>query len=143
VFVNQVMTPRVEFVGPDMRLTDIAGKMREFDLDCLPVRVADRLVGMITDHDITCRAVAAGRNPATTTVADVMSRELTCCFDDQQVGDAVQIMEQEHVRRLLVLDHDGKMVGILALGDLSLNARHELPPEAIVAAFDDYYGWSE
>ncbi|MEE8275090.1 MAG: CBS domain-containing protein [Alphaproteobacteria bacterium] len=142
MFVKQIMTPEVAFVGPETQLKDIAGKMREMDVDCLPVMKADRLVGMITDRDIAYRAVANGRDPATTTARDVMSKEVSYCFDDQNVDDAVHIMEERHVRRLLVLDHDRQMVGILALGDLSRSAAHQRSTEAIVEALDDYYGWS-
>lgn len=143
MFVKEIMTPEAGCVGPEMCLQDLAGKMREMDVDCLPVMNGERLVGMITDRDITYRAVADGRDPTATTVRDVMSTEISSCFDDQHVGDAARIMAEKHVRRLLVLDHDEKMVGILALGDLSRRPSQQLPPEAIIDAFDEYYGWSK
>ena len=74
---------------------------------------------------------------------DVMSTEVNRCFDDQIVSDAARIMAEKHVRRLLVLNHDEQMVGILALGDFPRRASHELSTEAIIDAFDEYYGWSK
>ncbi len=143
MFVKEIMTPEAGCVGPEMCLKDLADKMRKMDVDCLPVMKGDRLVGMITDRDITHRAVADGRDPTATMVRDVMSTEINSCFDDQHVGDAARIMAEKHVRRLLVLDHDEQTVGILALGDLSQGVSHQLPAEAIIDAFDEYYGWSK
>jgi len=116
--------------------------MRDAGVDCLPVGSADHLVGMITDIDITCRAVADGRDPASTPVAEVMSPKAPTCFDDQEVGAALDIMEARHVRRLLVLDHDDHMVGVLALGDLSLSTAHAFSEAMVVEAFEEYYHWS-
>ena len=143
VFVREVMTQRVDYVDPGMCVTEAARRMRNAGADCMPVRHADRLVGMVTDTHIACGTVADGRDPATTTVGDVMSRDVPVCFDDQDLGAAVGIMEAKHMRRLVVVDHEEHMVGTLALGDLPLNAARELSQQRWIEALEEYHQWSK
>ncbi len=143
MFIREVMTPRVDYVDPGICVTEAAQRMRNAGADCMPVRHADLLVGMITDTDIACRTVADGRDPATTVVGDVMSRDVPVCFDDQDLGAAVGIMAAKHMRRLVVVDHEEHMVGTLALGDLPLNAARELSQQRWIEALDEYHQWSK
>ena len=76
MLVNEIMTPSMDAVGPDLTLKETARKMREANVGSLPVWEKGELFGMITDRDICCRAVAEGRDPARTTVREVMSREI-------------------------------------------------------------------
>ena len=131
--VKEIMSKNVTWVGPDLPLTQAAKKMSDLGVGCLPVGKDDRLIGMITDRDITCRAVAQGRNPAKTTIAEAMSKGISYCFDDQEVGEAAQLMEKKQIHRLPVLDRKKRMVGILSLGDLSLHVSHELTGEVVEA----------
>jgi len=131
--VKDVMNPKVEFVGPETCLTDIATKMRDLDLGALPIEDGDDLIGIITDRDIAMRVIANGKDPDATPVRDVMSTDMIWCFDDQDVEDAAHLMEAKKVRRLPVLDHEKKLVGILALSDISRKASHELSGEVIEA----------
>jgi CBS domain-containing protein len=117
--VRDVMTETVERVPPDSSLCDVAMKMKEIDVGAIPIFEGDRLVGMVTDRDIVVRAVAAGKNPADTTAKEVMSEGVIYCFDDQDVGAAAEIMENEKVRRLIALNRDHRLVGIVSLGDLA------------------------
>ncbi len=141
MFIREVMTQRVDYVDPGIFVTEAAQKMRNAGADCMPVRHADRLVGMVTDTDIACRTVADGRDPATTLVGDVMSRDVPVCFDDQDLGAAIGIMEAKHMRRLVVVDREEHMVGTLALGDLPLNAGHALSQRMWIEAFEEYHQW--
>jgi len=131
--VKEIMTKKVTWIDPDVSLKAAAKKMRDLDVGCLPVGAKDRLVGMITDRDIACRAVAKGRDPAKTTIGKVMSKGITYCFDDQDVKDAAQLMEKKQIHRLPVLNRDKRMVGILSLGDLALHAPHNLTGEIVEA----------
>jgi CBS domain-containing protein len=79
-------------------------------------------VGIITDRDITVRATAEGMDPLFAHVRDVMTREIVSCFDDQLVIDAALLMQDHQVRRLVVLDRDERMVGIVSLADLAMEA---------------------
>ena len=121
VTVNEIMHRDVRRINADMSLVDAARKMRDLDVGCLPVYEDDELVGIITDRDVACRAIAEAREPAATMVRDVMSRDVTFCFDDQLAVDAAHIMQQKKVRRLPVFDRDNHVVGILTLSDLSIN----------------------
>lgn len=118
--IQDIMTPHVEVVCPDASLQEAARKMRSLDVGPLPVCDGDRLVGMLTDRDITLRAVAEGRDPQTTRVADVMTETVHYCFANDDVATAAEIMEQAQIRRLVVLNRDKRLVGIVSLGDLAL-----------------------
>ncbi len=122
VKVDEIMHRDVRQTNPEMRLVDASKKMRDMDVGCLLVWEDEELIGIITDRDITCRAIAEARDPAITTVREVMSKDVAFCFDDQGADEAAHIMEQKRIRRLPVLDHDKHIVGILTLSDLSINA---------------------
>ncbi len=94
--------------------------MAQTDAGVLPVGQNDRLVGMITDRDIAIRAVAADKGPQTP-IRDIMSKEVLYCFEDDEVDDVVQNMADIKVRRLPVLNHEKRLVGILSLGDIALS----------------------
>ena len=130
--VNEIMSSKVEWISPDLTVGECACRMRDLDVGCLPVGEKDRLVGMITDRDITCRAVADGCEPAKTKVRDVMSKGITYCFDDEDVSAAARIMEAKNMRRLPILNHDKRLVGLVSLSDMS-HASHELSGEVIEA----------
>ena len=122
--LKEIMTRDVEVVHPDATLQEAARKMRDLDVGPIPVSDGTRLQGMVTDRDIAIRAVAEGRDPASTKVSEVMTPEIVYCFEDQDVDDAVRIMEEKQIRRLLVLNHDKDLVGIVSLGDLAVEGRN-------------------
>jgi CBS domain-containing protein len=112
------MTTMVEIVGPDASIREAAQKMRGNDLGALPVGDNNRLIGIVTDRDITVRGVAEGRADGNATVRDVMSEQVFCCFADDDVDRAAEIMAEHQVRRLPVLDEDKRLVGVVTLADL-------------------------
>jgi CBS domain-containing protein len=119
--IDQVMTQAVVCTRPDATLQEAAGKMRELDVGTLPVcGDEDRLIGMITDRDITVRGVAGGNDPRLMKVRDIMTPSVVYCYSDDDVERAARVMEQKKIRRLVVLDHDKKLVGIVSLGDLAV-----------------------
>src|SRR5262245_58570635 len=93
--------------------------MRHLDIGSLPVCDGDRLVGLLTDRDLTVRAVADGQDPRMTQVRTVMTPEAVYGFVDQDVQDAARLMEQYQIRRLPVLDRSKRLVGMVALGDMA------------------------
>jgi CBS domain-containing protein len=99
--------------------------MRRLNIGPLPVCDSDQLVGMLTDRDITVRAVAEGCAPTTTTVREAMTPDMAYCFDDQTVEDAVQMMEQYQIRRLPILTREKRLVGMVSLGDLAVSSGNE------------------
>ena len=118
--VREAMTRDVRLVKPEQPISEAARLMAELDIGALPVEENDRLVGMITDRDIAVRAVANGRGPDTP-VADVMSREVKYCFEDQTIDEVTQNMGELRLRRLPVLTRDKRLIGILSLGDLAID----------------------
>jgi len=119
--VKDVMTRGAECVKPSNSLQEAARKMKSLDVGPLPVcGDNDRLVGMITDRDITVRAVAEGTDPRTTTVKEVMTPDVVYCFEDQDVQEAARQMKDNQIRRLVVLNRDKRLVGIVSLGDLAV-----------------------
>jgi CBS domain-containing protein len=117
--VKDVMTSPVHVVQPGASVVAAADKMRAANVGSLPVGEGDRLLGMITDRDIVLRCVAAGINCHKRTVREAMSTELLVCFDDQPVEEARRLMTEYKVRRLPVLDHGQRLVGIVSLDDLT------------------------
>lgn len=124
--VKEIMTREVELIAPTASLTEAAQKMSQLEIGPLPVCDGERLVGMLTDRDITVRATAQGRDPQTTAVRDVMTQEVVYCFEDQEVELAAQMMEMRQIRRVPVLDHHKRLVGIVSLGDLAVSSTEQL-----------------
>jgi CBS domain-containing protein len=113
------MTPEVERLPKDSNIRDVAQKMKALDVGMIPVYDGDRLVGMVTDRDITLRVVTEGRDTANTLAYTVMTPEVIYYFEDQTVEEAAEVMEQHQIRRLIVLNRDKRLVGIVSLGDLA------------------------
>jgi CBS domain-containing protein len=118
--VFEAMTPEVVSVPPETTLVDAAQTMKELDVGPLPVCDGERLLGMVTDRDIIVRAIAEGRDPRATEVRDVMTSEIVCCREDDDVGHAAKLMQDSQLRRLLVVNEEGRLVGIVSLGDIVL-----------------------
>src|SRR4029453_16243452 len=109
--LKEVMTSRVTVIAPEATIQAAAEKMSDLDIGLLPVCEGGRLVGVVTDRDITVRAVAEGRGPVTTQVREVMTPGTIYGFDDQDVEDAARLMEQYQIRRLPVLNRRKQLVG--------------------------------
>ena len=120
--LKDVMTPHVDVIAPEATIREAAETMRHLDIGPLPVCEGERLVGMLTDRDMTVRAVAEGRDPVTTLVREVMTPDVIYGFEDQDVQDAARLMEQYQIRRLPVLNRSQQLVGMVALGDLAVHA---------------------
>lgn len=129
--IKEVMTSNVEFIHPDITLSDAAGRMRNLNVGALPVGENDRLVGMLTDRDIAVRAVADGRDPKNTRVRDTMTSDVVYCFEDQDLSEAAKIMANKHVRRLVVLNKDKRLTGICSLGDLAVSGDQKLSGDVL------------
>jgi CBS domain-containing protein len=123
--VNEIITRNPEVIRPDVVLADAAQRMNSLDVGMLPVCDGDRLVGMITDRDITVRGVAQGYDPKTARVRDVMTPEVIYCFEDEDIKAVARKMEEWQVRRLPVLNRDKRLVGIVSLGDLAVRTGKE------------------
>ena len=119
--VSEVMTRNVQFISPRENLQRAAQMMDELNVGALPVCDGERLVGMVTDRDITVRGIAAGRPPGEAQVEEVMSTDVRWCFEDQPLDDVMRQMADTQIRRVPVVSHDDahRLVGIVSLGDLA------------------------
>ncbi|MDB5752142.1 MAG: histidine kinase [Ramlibacter sp.] len=117
--IQDVMTRDVQTVSPQETVQRAAQLMDELNVGAIPVLDGDKLVGMITDRDITVRSTAAGQDPGSTKVTDVMSTDVRTCTMDQSVQDVLDQMADVQIRRVPVLDDSGKIIGIVSLGDVA------------------------
>ena len=117
--VKDIMTRDVVVAAPGDNLQRAAQLMEQNDFGMLPIGENDRLVGMLSDRDITIRAVARGLAPDKAEVRDVMTSDVKYVYDDDSIEDAARNMESLQVRRLPVLNREKRLVGIVSLGDLS------------------------
>ena len=117
--LSNIMTGAIQTVAPGASLAEAAKKMASADIGSLPVCDGRRLLGMVTDRDITIRATAEGRDPKTTPVRDCLSPDPAYGLEDQDLKEAAQLMQEKQVRRLPVLNRDKQLVGIVALADLA------------------------
>jgi CBS domain-containing protein len=129
--VKAAMHRGVEWVGPDTPVTELAKLMREHDIGAIPIGENDRLVGMVTDRDIVCRAIALGLDPKSVRARDVMTEGVVFCLEKQDLGDAARLMETRKVRRLPVINAKKRMTGMLSLGDLYNAAPRPVSNEAM------------
>lgn len=131
--VKDVMHKGVTWVPPNAPLAEIARKMRDEDIGAVPVGENDRLVGMVTDRDIACKGLANGRDFSALTARDVMSKPIFYCRTEDELEEAVHLMERKAVRRLPVINEKKRMVGILSLGDVSGKGSRDLSAEVLKA----------
>lgn len=118
--VSEVMTRNVEIMNPRQTIREAAQCMCDMDVGSLPIGDNDRLVGIVTDRDITVRGVALGKGPDTP-ISDVMSTEVRYCFEDDTVAEVADNMGHQQVRRLPVLNRQKRLVGILSIGDIAVS----------------------
>jgi CBS domain-containing protein len=131
--VMDVMHSSVTWVAPSTPVSDVARKMRDEDIGAIPIGENDRLVGMVTDRDIVCRVLADGLDVSRVTAGDIMSHGILYCRADEDVEDAIRIMEKNQVRRLPVINEKKRMVGMLSLGDISHKVPRSLSGEVVEA----------
>ena len=122
--VKKIMSADPKCCTPDMNLQEAARMMVACDCGAVPVvDTADHAqpIGVITDRDIACRAVAEGKDPVETKVRDCMTTHLVCVLPEASMEECCEIMEKNQVRRLLVADHDNRLRGIVSQADIALH----------------------
>jgi len=117
--VQEIMTRKVECVDPTLPIAKVAEKMRDLNIGFIPICQADRLVGTVTDRDITTQSVAQGRDPRLATVSEIMSASIFYCYEDEDIRDVARQMQEKEVRRMIILNRNKRLVGVVSLGDLA------------------------
>ncbi len=122
--IKDIMTKEPETVSPGTTIGEVARMMRDLDVGVIPVVNNNKLLGVITDRDITIRVTAAGLNPHETTVQDFMSPNPVSLSPGDNLEKARDLMAEKQIRRLLVTDGD-ELVGIVSLGDVAVKDKQE------------------
>jgi CBS domain-containing protein len=130
--VRDAMTENPRSIGASASVVEAAQLMREEHIGSLPITDDEKLVGMITDRDITTRVVAEAADPTTTSVGDVYSRDLISVEPDKELAEALQLMARHQVRRLPVVE-SGRLVGIVAQADIALNEKEKKTGQLVEA----------
>lgn len=117
--VSEIMTTDVQMIGPQETLQLAAQLMDQLDVGSLPVCDGKRLLGMVTDRDITVRGTAAGLAPDEACVSDVMTAGTEWCTEDQDTEEVMRLMGEAQVRRMPVINVDRELVGIVSISDLA------------------------
>ena len=129
--VKDVMHKGVTCVEPTTPVKELAKRMRDSDIGAIPVCADGRLVGIVTDRDITCRAVADTGNLGKMTAQDVMTKDVVCCSPEDHIDLAIDVIEAKQVRRLPVTDSHKNVLRMLSLGDISHKVKKELSGEVL------------
>lgn len=130
--LKDIMTPNAEVVSVGAPIRDIAQKMAALDVGFIPLSDGNGVIGVVTDRDITIRSVAQGHDPTATPIRDIMTPDVISVDEDADVADAVKLMEEKQVRRIVVTNREGKCVGVASLGDLAVKCHdEELSGEAL------------
>jgi CBS-domain-containing membrane protein len=131
------MTGGVEVIQPDNTLDEAAADMKRLDIGLLPVCDGNQLVGILTDRDIAVPSVAQSEDPASHQVRDIMTPDAVSCFEDQDVAEVARLMQEKRIRRVLVLNRDQRLVGVVSLGDLAkMTGNEQLAGETLERVSD-------
>jgi len=132
--VKDLMSKEPELATPDMNLTKIAKMMAENNVGSIPVvesRENLKVIGIVTDRDITTRAVAEGEDPLMVTAREVMSSPVVTVKQDDDIKDVARLMEKNMVRRLPVVDEEGFVCGMVAQADIALKGTDQTTADVV------------
>ena len=128
---KELMTGKVQCIAPDTKIPDAAKQMKALDVGFLPVCENDRLIGALTDRDIVLRAIADGKDVKKCKARDVMTDDVFWCYDDQTADEVADYMAEKEVRRVLILNRDKRLVGVISIGDLAKRGEEQITGETI------------
>ena len=136
--VREIMHRGVICAEPNTPVREVAALMRNTDVGSIPIRENGKLVGIVTDRDITVRAVADGRGLDDLTAREVMTYDPLCCGESDDVDHAIALMERRKVRRTPVVDAESRPIGMLSLGDISSRVRQDESGELLRAVSEHH-----
>jgi CBS domain-containing protein len=128
---KELMSSKVECVSPEIQVQDAAQKMKSLDVGFLPVCENDRLVGALTDRDIVLRVIAEGKDVKDCKARDVMTTDVFWCYEDQTSDEVAGYMAEKEIRRVLILNRDKRLVGVISIGDLAKGGEEQITGETI------------
>jgi len=138
--IREVMSPSPKVLAADATIREAAIQMRDCSSGLMPIQKNDRLIGMLTDRDITVRGIAEGKS-LDDKVTDIIAEEVLYCFEDDDVKSVLKNMHQQQVQRLVVLNNDKSkdLVGIVSVGDIADKCEDEESAKAIVECCRHYH----
>jgi CBS domain-containing protein len=129
--IRDYMTTHVETLDPDWTIQEAARKMKDYDFGFLPVAENAHVTGTLTDRDITLRVIAEGRDPVRTLVRDVMSRDVIAVREEDDLESVYDLMKERQLRRVPVLDGQGKLAGMITLARIARDQGEEAAGEIL------------
>ena len=117
--IRDVMTSNPSSVEPSTPVQQVATLMRDQDVGPIPIVEKGTVTAIVTDRDIVLNVVAEGKDPSSTTVGEIASRDLITVDPEQTLDEALRLMAKHQVRRLPVCEEDGRLVGIVAQADIA------------------------
>ena len=129
--IREIMTRNPATVRSNESVMHAAEIMKKLNVGILPVVDQNKPVGIITDRDITLRTIAEHLNPSSTSVGEIMSKEVYACFEDSDASECIRTMENKQVRRMLVRNADGSVSGIVSLRDIAQKLNKETAGEVV------------
>ena len=123
--IQEIMSRDPHVCDPVTPLSEVAATMRDLDVGIIPVCDEQGIQGTVTDRDIVLKAVADELDPTITVAQEVMTGDVTYCFQDEDVDEASALMEENEIRRVVVLDRDMQLVGILSQGDIAAKVKND------------------
>ncbi len=123
--IKDIMTTDVEVLSPDTLLVDCAKKMQEINVGAIPVCDGDKILGMVTDRDIVVHGIAKDMDVKTTAVTEIIQNTPVYCFEDDDISKASDLMKTEQIRRLIVVDQNKKLCGVVSIGDIAAKTQNE------------------
>lgn len=130
--VADIMSRDIVSLSPDDSIQYAAQQMCDIDVGIMPIADGNKLIGVVTDRDICCRAVAPGRNASQTSVKSIMSEEVVTCSPDTAISEAVELMSERQIRRLMIVDDERQLVGIVAQADVATEPGLQKATEELV-----------
>jgi CBS domain-containing protein len=128
---KDLMTRTVTCISPETRIQDAAKTMKAMDVGFLAVCEKDRLVGAVTDRDVVLRVIAEGKDVKDCRARDVMTHDIFWCFEDQTADEVADYMAEKEIRRVLLLDRNKRLVGVISIGDLAKGAEEHVTGKTI------------
>jgi CBS domain-containing protein len=129
--IKDIMTTNIATIEPNAYLNEVARKMLDYDCGCVLVAKNDRLLGVITDRDIVVRCIAKDEDPTETMAENIMTAQVLYCYEEDDADDVTRNMAENKVRRMVVLNEQKRMVGMVSLGDLASHSNHQLCGEVL------------
>ena len=136
--VWKAMHRKADWASAETPVLEVARMMEKDDVGAIPIGKKDKLIGMLTDRDITVRVVAKGLDPAKTKAEEVMTKGIIWCRTTETVEDAIHLMDQKKIRRLPVIDNNKRLVGMLSLGDIAHSVNRDLSGEILHAVAEHH-----